>query len=68
MSLTTVKVASLVDYLEACEAHKAAPQIFGLFCGGTDPATGESWCPDCVVGTTSIYFYNYEKSDPRFQY
>jgi len=24
--------------------------LFVLFSGSKDPATGESWCPDCVAG------------------
>ena len=24
--------------------------LFILFSGSKDPATGESWCPDCVAG------------------
>ena len=24
--------------------------VFLLFSGGVDPATGHSWCPDCVKG------------------
>ena len=23
--------------------------IYAIFSGGKDPATGKSWCPDCVT-------------------
>ncbi|XP_065181103.1 thioredoxin domain-containing protein 17-like [Sycon ciliatum] len=54
MALTEVHVKGVEDYLSAVETHKAAPQVFGLFCGGTDPATGASWCPDCVTADPVI--------------
>ncbi|XP_041377040.1 thioredoxin domain-containing protein 17-like [Gigantopelta aegis] len=35
-------------YCKALEEHKGKT-LFALFCGNEDPATGKSWCPDCVV-------------------
>lgn len=43
-----VEVAEGIEnFLETVEKH-SGKRIFALFCGGVSPATGESWCPDCV--------------------
>lgn len=37
-------------FLAAVAQVPAGKRIFALFCGGKDPETGASWCPDCVQG------------------
>lgn len=32
------------------ERQNKGKNIFLLFCGDVDEATGKSWCPDCVKG------------------
>ena len=38
------------------EENSHASRIFVLFTGKEDPATGKSWCPDCVRGRPYISF------------
>ena len=32
------------------ELSGSGKEVFVLFSGSVDPATGHSWCPDCVSG------------------
>jgi len=36
-------------YLAKLEELKGVERVLVLFSGGKSPATGKSWCPDCVV-------------------
>ncbi|XP_033101074.1 thioredoxin domain-containing protein 17-like [Anneissia japonica] len=38
-------IDSLLAMIDEC---KLSQDVYVLFCGGVDAATGHSWCPDCV--------------------
>ena len=45
--------------MEGLEAALAAAgsrsgDVYFLFCGGVQPDTGHSWCPDCVKGERDV--------------
>ncbi|XP_004349465.1 hypothetical protein CAOG_02715 [Capsaspora owczarzaki ATCC 30864] len=54
--MSIVRVAGLDQFRAAAETAKAANagRLFALFCGSKDPATGNSWCPDCVASEPHI--------------
>ncbi|KAA0184142.1 hypothetical protein HAZT_HAZT008045 [Hyalella azteca] len=44
------EVSGLDEYKEKLESLSSSGKtIIAMFSGGKDPATGQSWCPDCVV-------------------
>ena len=47
-----ISVEGYDAYKKAADEHKGK-MVFAHFSGSTDPATGKSWCPDCVVGTAA---------------
>ena len=45
-------VDRLDGVLQAVEGR--SEDVYLLFCGGLQPETGQSWCPDCVKGGIRI--------------
>ncbi len=43
-------VADPSQFDSVLSKHAGKSQLYVLVSGATDPATGVSWCPDCVVG------------------
>ena len=41
-------------FSKLAENEGANGNVYVLFTGKEDPATGESWCPDCVKGKTVL--------------
>ncbi len=51
MELQRRTVEGLDNFLSlAEELNNAGNKVYGLFTGSKDPATGVSWCSDCVQG------------------
>ncbi|KAJ1973544.1 hypothetical protein H4R35_004063 [Dimargaris xerosporica] len=50
-----VQAANVKAFAPAFEANRHIPgPLYALFYGRDDPATGQSWCPDCVTAKPSI--------------
>ncbi|XP_071946362.1 thioredoxin domain-containing protein 17-like [Antedon mediterranea] len=47
--VTTRTVEGIESLLSTLDEYKSSQDVYVLFCGGIDPATGKSWCPDCVT-------------------
>lgn len=52
-----VRVIDVAEFDATLAEHFQANGNVPTFCcffGSEDPGTGESWCPDCVVGTSRL--------------
>lgn len=59
---TTIIKATSETFPAEYDKLKAASKAFiCVFKGGIDPATGQSWCPDCVAAEGSIKKVVHEK-------
>jgi len=58
--------ATIINLTSIHQLHQVADKavtdnhgknVFVYFYASIDPATGKSWCPDCVTGTHSFFFW-----------
>ena len=50
-----LSVSGLEECLHALGTRKGGDKnIYLLFCGDVSQGTGESWCPDCVKGSSLV--------------
>jgi len=45
-----VRVTEPAEFDATIEKLQGEDQLYVCLFGSEDPKTGESWCPDCVVG------------------
>ena len=45
-----IRVQKPEDFDNTMESLVGAPHLYVCLFGSEDPQTGESWCPDCVIG------------------
>lgn len=54
MGCEEISVHGYDEFVRVAREQQQRGQVFVYFSGDKDPASGTSWCPDCVKGKSTL--------------